>query len=97
MNIRILTIAAFAAATLTLSGCEGDTGPIGPAGPIGDAGPTGPTGPVGPVGPQGPAGKTQFNDFALAVYDDPADGEPRDINTLNFEFSDNPDAYNELF
>jgi hypothetical protein len=87
-----LPVAALCLAVL--AGCDGDTGPQGPQGqtgsngPTGPTGPTGPGGPTGPTGPTGPAGLTEFNDFLRATLTDPEASAPRDVNKVNFSFSD---------
>ncbi|MEN7344032.1 MAG: hypothetical protein AAAFM81_13860 [Pseudomonadota bacterium] len=80
-----------------ITGCEGDTGATGPAGPIGATGDPGPQGPAGPQGPTGSAGVTEFNAFVLATLDDPEWQEPRQINDLNFNFNEEPAAFDDAF
>lgn len=95
-----LLILALAVSCLALAGCEGSDGAQGaqgPAGPVGAPGPAGPTGPQGPAGPPGASGKTDFNNYVRLTLDDPEVVEPRQLNELNFEFSEDEDAFDDLF
>jgi OmcA/MtrC family decaheme c-type cytochrome len=78
------------AATIGLSGCEGDDGkngdqgPTGPAGGIGPTGPAGSTGPAGPTGPTGPAaGVTKPLESCAVCHSDTSFASVKDEHALS--------------